>query len=56
MLIANGNFFYLFLFSLGYIYFVTSRGTYIYNMQFGIGSMAAKIKYAYIKIRLTNKH
>ena len=29
---------------------------YIYKMQFSIGSMAAKINYAYTKIKLTNKH
>ena len=41
-------------FILSKLHILQQQEVYIYNMQFGIGSMAAKIKYAYTKIKLTN--
>ena len=43
-------------FILSRLHILQQQEVYIYKMQFSIGSMAAKINYAYTKIKLTNKH
>ena len=43
-----------FFFILSRLHILQQQEVYIYKMQFDIGSMAAKIYYAYTKIKLTN--